>query len=541
MGLSTPGIGSGLDIKAMTEAYVKAEIDPIQNRHKIKLDRMNTELSAVGQLKSHLATLQTSLATLSDISQLYMLTSSISDPEFLSTKLTSEAAKGSYQVEIQKLAQQQSLASAPVATTTGLVGNGTITIDFGTYSAGNTVFTANPDKAAVNIIITPGNDNLTAIRDAINNSDSGVKASIVQDDQGYRLTITSPQTGEKYAMKISGDVTAVNYDPTTGVNNMSETIKAENSLVKINGLTLTQTSNQLETAISGVSLTLKKAEVGKTISLNIADNQNQLTSNINDFIKKYNESISFLTKLTGYNTTAKTKGIFQGDPQFRALKLSLNKWATTPLENAAGPIKSLAEIGIVTTKDGLLELNQTKYQKALETNYQDIGALFAKTATASDSGIRINKVGSHVKAGTYDVNLTAFDPGVTLTGTIGGFPATSSNGMTLSGSQDLLGLSIDVTSGTIGARGEVRVKDGLAASMNLFLDTYMSSQGDLSLREGQLNKGLGQMSVAQDKINARSDSLTKRYSKQFLALDILLANLQSSSAALSQQLATLST
>jgi len=58
MSLSTPGIGSGLDIKAMVDAYVKAEITPLQTRHDNKLSSVNTELSAIGQLKSVLSNLQ---------------------------------------------------------------------------------------------------------------------------------------------------------------------------------------------------------------------------------------------------------------------------------------------------------------------------------------------------------------------------------------------------------------------------------------------------------------------------------------------------
>lgn len=538
MSLSSPGVGSGLDVKAIVDAYVKAEITPLQSRHDKKLTSVNTELSAIGQLKSVLSILQTSLTKLSDLSQFYTMKYSLSDPDYISTNLTSQAIKGSYQIEVQKLAQQHTLATAYIPDVLS-VGSGALTINFGTYNSDKTSFALNTNVTPVTINIVPGNDSLIAIRDAINHSDSEVSAAIVQDNQGSRLTLTSTQTGENYAMKISGGITALNYDPTTGVNSMIESIAAQNSIVKINGLTLNQSSNQLKEAISGVTLNLKKAELGKTISLTVDDNKDQVTLLVNDFIKQYNDSITFLTNLTGYNSETKKGGLFQGDPQFRNLKLNLNKWATSPLSNNNDTIKTLADMGVTTNKQGLLEINKDKYTKALTNNYKEIGALFAKTATATDSNIRLKKVDATVKAGSYDVVLSAFTPGVSMTGTIGGLTATSSDGITFNGSGTLSGLSIDVLSGAVGARGSIKVTDGLAVIMNGFLDTYMGSKGDLNLRAEQLNTQVKQLSKVQDGIDTRSTSIQARYLKQFTALDVLLTQLTNTSNSLSQQLATL--
>lgn len=532
MSLSTPGIGSGLDIKAMVDAYVKAEITPLQINHDKQLTNATTELSAVGQLKGYLSGLQSSLTNLSDLTQFYSMKYSLSEQGYLSTTLTPQAAKGTYQIEIQKLAQQHTLASDYLTNT----GSGTITINFGTYNADKTAFTANTSATPVTITIPPGSDSIASVRDAINNQNSGVVASIVQDGQGSRLTITSSQTGENYAMKISGTVTSLNYDPTTGPNSVIESVAAQNSLVKINGLTLIQSTNKLDNAIAGTTLNLTQAQTGKTITLKIDENKDQVTALLNDFIKKYNDSMTFLTNLTGYNSATKQGGIFQGDPQFRSLKLNLNKVATTALPNNTSAIKSLADVGITTNKDGLLELDKTKYDKAVSSNYQDIGALFAKTATSTDPNIRIQSLSGKVKAGTYSVSLTEYTPGVSMEGSIGGFHASSADGLILRGSGVLSGLSLNVLSGSTGARGEVIVKDGMASQLNSFLDTYMSTSGDLALRTTKINKSVAQLAKAQTAIDLRSDTISRRYTRQFNALDTLLAQLQSTSSALSQQL-----
>ena len=535
MSLSSPGVGSGLDVKTLVDALVKAEITPAQARHDKQLTNVNTELSAIGQLKSYLSNFQSSLTKLSDLTQFYNMKYSMSDPDYFTTSITPQATKGSYQIEIQKLAQQQSLASNYLTNT----GSGTMTIDFGTYNVGKTVFTPNATAPSVSVTIAPGSDSLVAVRDAINNASSSVTASIVQDSLGSRLTITSSKTGESYAMKISGGIAALNYDPTTGVNALTETIGAQNSTVKINGLILNQSSNQLQDAISGVTLNLKKAEIGKIITLTVDDNKDQLTSLMNDFIKQYNDSMTFLTNLTGFNSDTKQGGVFQGDPQFRNLKLNLSRWATSPITNENSPIKSLADLGIISNKQGFLELNQDKYKKVLDNNYKDIGSLFAKTATATDANIRIKSINTKVKAGSYDIALTEFTPGVSMSGTIGSLPASSPDGVTLKSSGTLDGISVNILSGSTGARGQVVVTDGIAVLMNSFLDSYMSSKGDLNIRTEQLNNQVKQLGKFQDGIDTRSNSIQARYLKQFTALDQLLSQLQNTSGFLTQQLANL--
>lgn len=540
MGLSTPGIGSGLDIKTMVDAMVKAEITPMQIRHDTQLNKVSTELSAIGQLKNLLSTFQTSLNSLSDLSQLFNTKYSVSDPSFFTTTLTPQAPKGTYQIEVQQLAQNQTLASNYFASPTTTVGNGTLTINFGTYSNNNTTFTPNPNTTSINITIAPGNDSLTAVCNAINNSNSGVTANIIQDNQGARLTITSSQSGSNYAMQVGG-ITNLGYDPTTGSNTLTQTIAAQDSVVKINGLSLTQSSNKLQNALSGVTLNLSKAQPGNVISLTIDDNKDQVTNLLNDFVKKYNDSMTLLNTLTGYNSATGQSGLFQGDPQLRTLQTYLNRLATSPIANTKSTIRTLADIGIATNNKGLLEIDQNQLKQALTNHYNDIGTLFSKTATATDPNISIKSVGAHVPAGQYNVVLNQYTPGVNLSGSIGNLPATSSDGMTLNGSGTLGDLTLNVLSGTTGSRGHIQVHDGIAVVLNHFLDSYLNDTGDLTERTNQLDNHVAQLGQMQDQINTRSANLQTRYLNQFTALDVLLSQMQSTSSFLTQQLSSLPT
>ncbi|CEG56690.1 flagellar filament capping protein FliD [Legionella fallonii] len=541
MGLSSPGIGSGLDVKAIVEALVKADITPAQSKHDKKLESVNTELSAVGQLKSSLSSLQETLHTLSDIDKFYTKKFTLSEQGYLTATLTNDAIKGTYQIAVQNLAQQQTLATGYFANDAMSIGSyGTMTINFGTYSSDNSTFTPNQDATSLTINISEDNNSLSAVCDAINNSNSGVIATVVDDSQGARLTLSSKETGEAYSMQISGDITALNYDPTTGVNSLTQTMAAQNSTILLNGLTISQNSNQLENVINGVTLNLTGATEGSTISMTIDDNQDQLTNLINEFVKKYNDTITFLTNLTGYNRETEQRGVFQGDPQFRKLKLNLTRWATAPLNNGNKSIQSLADLGIKTNKQGLLEINQDMFKQALSKNYNEIGALFAKTATATDSAISVQAVGNKVPAGTYAIDLTEFAPGVSMSGTIGPYAATSGDGQTLHGSDVLASLTLDVAGGSSGLRGNIIVTDGIAVLLDQLIDSYMDSKkGDLTQRNTSLDKEVDKLTKTQEKIDMRKEQVEKRYLRQFQALDLLISDLQSVSSALTQLMDTL--
>ncbi|WP_133140142.1 flagellar filament capping protein FliD [Legionella genomosp. 1] len=549
-GISSPGVGSGLDIKSIVEALVKAEITPAKNRIDRHEADLVAELSALGQVKSALSKLQSSLIKLGDLKQFHSLKTTLSDPNALQATIGDYAIDGHYDIEITQLAAKQNLASGAFANASSPVGQGSLTIEFGSYSNDLSSFTLNADKDPLVITIGAGQSSLVAIRDAINNSDSGVQAAIVQDSQGARLTLSSPSTGKSYEMRITvndvdgnntngAGLSALAYDPTNGVNSMLQTAEAKDSQFKINGLLLTESSNRIENAIAGVTLDLKKAQPGTLISLGVEANRAQTTSLIREFVKQFNDSMNSLNNLTSYDPNTKKAGSLQGDTGIRNLKFSLSALVSDVNQDTSSPLKTLADLGIKTTKSGLLEINEDQLTKALDTHYESIGAFFAKSAKASDSNVKISLVGADVKAGTYALTIDSFNPGVSLSGTIGGLIATSSNGLTLKGSGAYKNLSVDITGGGIGARGNITVTNGLAVKFNDLIEQLLDDKGSLVDRTSSLNNQIERIAEDRVQLDYRTQELGKRYLKQFTALDGLLSQMQSTSNFLSQQLANL--
>ena len=213
--LSSPGIGSGLDINGIVSQIMTAESQPLTALDS-KEAKQQTQLTAFGSLKGALSSFQGSLTALSSPAKFTAMIASIADNTLANVSATSAAAIGNHSVEIQALAQAQKLKSANFSTTDATIGSGVLTIQFGTYSGGS--FVLNPEKSAESITISSGNSSLAGIRDAINQAKVGVTASIINDGSGNRLVIASNETGLSNALKITTSDNDLNNTDNAGLS-----------------------------------------------------------------------------------------------------------------------------------------------------------------------------------------------------------------------------------------------------------------------------------------------------------------------------------
>ena len=103
---------------------------------------------------------------------------------------SSQANRGSYAVDVQTLARAQSLASQELADRdTTALGTGTLTLNVG----GN----------STEITIDSSNNTLQGIADAINDANAGVSAGIVDTGNGYRLVMSSDESGTANEISVT--------------------------------------------------------------------------------------------------------------------------------------------------------------------------------------------------------------------------------------------------------------------------------------------------------------------------------------------------
>ena len=418
--LSSPGIGSGLDVNGIVNQLMVSERQPLNilNRQE---QVYNQKLSAFGQVRSALATFQTALKDLSSGSKFQALSATSSDTKVLSASASGKAIPASYQIGVTQLAQQHKVASAGYATTDAVIGSGTLNIQFGTYDSGLNSFTANADKAAKSISIAPANNTLAGIRDAINAANAGVTATVVNDGTatGNRLVLTSSDSGASNSLKISvtdDDGTPLNatglsalaYDPTAAVGsgkNLEQKAAALDALLDIDGIAVKQSTNTVKDAIDGVTLNLAQTNVGQKLTLVVGRDSKAVTDAVQAFVTSYNGASGTLKNLTAFKGPGAQNGILLGDSTARGIQVEMRDLLNTSI-NSGGALTTLSQIGVSFGSDGTLSLDNAKLTTAINTNFDGIAALFAKAAKTTDSLVSYTSSTTKTQPGTYAVNVT---------------------------------------------------------------------------------------------------------------------------------------
>ncbi|HEX7986275.1 MAG TPA: flagellar filament capping protein FliD, partial [Duganella sp.] len=229
-----------------------------------------------------------------------------------------------------------------------------------------------------------------------------------------RLILTSTATGQNSTMKITlsgtgGDpadpalVSLLGYDP-AGVQSLSQKAAASDTKATVNGIDVTSSSLGITGAITGVSISALK--VGAT-TLTVAKDTSSLNTSVTGFVKAYNELNTQMTALGGYNADTKTGGPLLGDNTLRNLQSSIRAQMSSTLTGLQGSnLTNLSQIGISFQKDGTLTLDNSKLQKAIDNNYNDIAGLFAAVGRSTDPDIKFVSSSGKTKAGDYAVNIT---------------------------------------------------------------------------------------------------------------------------------------
>jgi flagellar hook-associated protein 2 len=367
--ISSPGLGSGLDITSLVGQLVAAERAPGELRIRRLNNQADAKISALGALNGALSALQSSLAGLKSIDSFQIKKAESGDRTAFTASATAAAANGSYNIEIEQLATAHRLHSAPfIAGSGAVVGTGTLTLTSGTNSFA--------------VDINTSNNTLAGIRDAINSSTSNtsVQASVIQAADGARLLLSARSVGAANEIRVTrsggdGGLEQLVYDP--GVTtNLIELSPAQDASVVIDGFTVNSPTNVIENAIEGVSINLLRATDGTNVSLTVSNDRAKVVENINKFVTEYNNVATKVQELRKFDPSSGTVGPLLGDAMLRGIESNLRRELTTRTASATPPYDSLAAIGIRTGADGKLRVDSARLNAALDADFGSAARLF---------------------------------------------------------------------------------------------------------------------------------------------------------------------
>ena len=366
MAISSSGIGSGLDVNLIVSQLMSAERAPIATL-KARQSTYNAKLSAYGTLKSTLDSLKTTLKGLDGQGMAARSVTSSND-KVLGASVGSGAVPGTYAIEVSTLAQQHKLMSPGFADAKAALGNGSLTLQVG---------------GADPITLPAADYTLQGLSNAINTAKAGVSATIINDGTESHLVITAHQSGKDNTVKITatGGLSAFEYDaetppaPGTGMEQKQAALDAQ---FTIDGIPVSSASNKAADAIQGLTLNLSKTNVGEAVTLTVENDKTAVKGAIKTFVDAYNKLNSTVRSMTSYNATAQSGAVLNGDTGASSIITGLRKELTASV-SGAGSLSSLSSIGIAFQRDGSLAIDDAKLQKAMDSSFDDVAALFSGT------------------------------------------------------------------------------------------------------------------------------------------------------------------
>jgi len=370
MNITSAGIGSGLDLESIIEAYVNAEAVPTEIRLQKKEERIVTELSGVGQFKSALSSFESVLKKLSSPEDFNKQTIDVSS-EDIAVTTNGYASNGSFKVEVTQLAKGTRSESTLFGASTDTVGSGNLTFSVGSGA----------DLQTFDVAID-GTDSLSAIRDKINEQagNFGITANVITTDAGTFLSYSSSVTGDTNELSITNDNASLDAISTNAVIKEN----AQSAKILVNDAEVTRDTNEFKNIIEDVTITANVENIGNPTTITIKQDEENGTKLINDFVNGYNALRSTLDALGDSES-----GQLAFDANVRQVKSQLNNIVTDMVSGLSGSLTSLSDIGITIDKYGMLEISPVgagslksgteKLSDALENNLEEVGEIFAST------------------------------------------------------------------------------------------------------------------------------------------------------------------
>ena len=367
--ISSSGIGSGLNVSQIVTALMDTEKGPLNSINK-SISKDNAQISAYGNISSQIASFQSSIAELITPSTIKATTASTSSTSVLSVSNDGTALSGDYKITDVTLASPQVLTSnisntayTSISSSIGTTGSITIT--------GTTTTT-----------ITPTTYTVAGMVDAINSANiSGVSATIANlgtsasPDYQIRIVNTS-DTAATIALSTTSSVADF-----TGLDFVNAA--AVTGSLKINGTTVTRSSNAITDLIPGLTINL----VGTGDStITVAQDNSALSSKISAFVTSFNALDKSLKDISSYDATAKKGAALYGDSTINSLRREIRSIITSTLGvDSTTSYNRLSQVGVSFKSDGTLSLTSTTLNTAISANFNKVASLFSGTGDSTDS------------------------------------------------------------------------------------------------------------------------------------------------------------
>ncbi len=178
-----------------------------------------------------------------------------------------------------------------------------------------------------------------------------------------------------------------------------------NARIMVNNVKVTRETNEIADVLTGLSMTLKKADPDTTVNITVENDVDAVKEKVQAFVTAFNDTVKLINANSRYNEDTGEAGPLLGDSTSRTVLLRLRNALQDTIDGGDATYTQLAQVGIETAADGTLSVDSAALDEALNNDMDAVKTLFTATRSASDNDVQFVYHSNDSDAGTYDITV----------------------------------------------------------------------------------------------------------------------------------------
>jgi flagellar hook-associated protein 2 len=182
---------------------------------------------------------------------------------------------------------------------------------------------------------------------------------------GSTIVATSTTTGNVSDIQTLGA-------GVTGLDFGTQLQAAANASLTVNGVAITNSSNSIEGAITGVTLNLNTVTTSPVV-LNFSRDTSSVKTKLQAVVTSYNEAITMTNVVSDSKSTVENYGAtLVGNTTVTQIRNQMRELILGDSSSPAGGLSALRDLGMSVNRDGVLQLDAVKLDAALSTKFDSV-------------------------------------------------------------------------------------------------------------------------------------------------------------------------
>ncbi|MBF0620798.1 MAG: flagellar filament capping protein FliD [Magnetococcales bacterium] len=350
------------------------------------------------RVEGRLHTLRNTAKNAQNSEQFSPMSAESADESLFFATASSSAEAGTYALSVDRLANNSTVTFGVGRDQSDSSDQGSgVDAYSGLLSDRTLTFAYNGQDYAVDL---KAGETLSDVASKINKLDfgdeAGVSASLINQDGAARLIISARDSGA-YTRADDGStsqsridnirITETSSGVDAGLEYGGSTVTqddffssqaGQDASYSLDGITSYSSSNTVDNLVSGVTVKLNSITENDT-TLTVAQDSEALKEALHSLVDAFNGVVNTLSE--------ERRSGLSGDELARNLTSQLRDVVNSEVDDTTTSINTLAELGVQTGAGGKLEIDEDKFQQAIEQNFTAVSEVVAGNSETGTKGV----------------------------------------------------------------------------------------------------------------------------------------------------------